>query len=97
MDQAEIQQMFRHFSEPLAFYAALGARKEAVESLARNLWAALLGGEELEAATWQQIEQSGGIDGSLLASVRACYDTEMKPRVSGEQLDSLRRHYGIER
>ena len=97
MDQAEIQQLFRRFSGPVAVYVTLGARKEAVETLARNLWAALLGGEKTENATWQAIEQSKGIDDNLLDSVRACYETEMKPSISDDELAKIREHYGLER
>lgn len=95
MDQAEVQQLFRRFAEPLAEYVLLGARKESAEALARNLWAALIGGEEVEKETWHAIEQTGGIDANLLHSVRACYENEMKPKISANELAMVRARYGI--
>ncbi len=95
MTPEEIRDQYRLFSQPIAFYAALGARKEAVESLARNMWAALLGGEAAEQALWQSLHNEPGLDASLLASLKACYETEMKPTITPDMLQRIREHYGL--
>lgn len=93
MDQEQIQQQFLTFAQPLAMYVQLGGRKEAMEDLARNLWAALLAGPAAEAQLWEALD--GEVDGGIIKSIRGCFYEEMKPTVGGEKLDQLRRHYGI--
>ena len=95
MDQVEIQALFREFAAPLDVYAQLGARSEAMETLAKNLWATMIGGPEAESQMWDQLRQAGGVDAELLESIRRCYYQEMKSALSDEQLADLRQRYGM--
>jgi len=91
----QIREQFLLFSQPIAVYATLGARKQAVESLAKNLWVAMVGGELAEQKLWQALKEQPGIDDSLYASLQACYETEMKPAIAPATLAAVRQHYGI--
>ena len=71
---------------------ALGGRKETAEQLARNLWAALLGGPEVEKELLEALEETGS---ELVGLLKQCYEQEMKPMVTRQQLEDLRAHYGI--
>lgn len=93
MDQAEIQQLFQDFAAPLSSFVALGGDRDAATQLARNLWAAMLAGGDVEADFWQTLEQSGS---ELTSALRRCYEDDMCPQISAEQLAELRRHYQIE-
>jgi len=93
MKQEEIRKHFAEFAAPLTSFVALGSDKESVEQLARNLWAAMLGGEEVEQQLWSALEENGQIDTSILDLVKRCYDEDMKPTLSQDQLMELRQHY----
>ncbi len=95
MNQTEIHALFTQFAAPLVPLAALAGSKESMETLAKNLWIAALGGEEIENEMWEQMQQADEGDSGLLDSVRWCFDEEMKPALGKEQLAALRKHYGI--
>jgi hypothetical protein len=95
MNQNEAQALFLKFAAPLAFYVRLGGRKEAIESVARTLWAAMLGGPAVEEQVWNSLRTSE-VDSGVIESIRACYYDEMRPQLSDEDLGALRQRYGIE-
>ena len=95
MNQEEIHALFLKFAAPLAFYIRLGGRKEAIETIAKMLWGALLGGAEVEERVWGELRQSADVEPGLVDSLQACYYDEMKPLVSESDLAELRRQYGI--
>jgi hypothetical protein len=90
MHESEIKELFRRFATPLAGFVALGGRKESVEELARNLWLAMLVGDEAEERMWQALAAT---DTELCAAVKRCYLEDMKPSVSKEELLALRQRY----
>jgi hypothetical protein len=94
-DRAEIEAIYRDFAIPLAAYRQLGAGRAAITSLAQNLWAILLAGKAMEEEYWEKLASDGHLEPEIVASVRDCYENEMKPRVAAEQLAALRAHYGI--
>jgi len=95
MDQTDIQSLFRKFASPLAQYVTLGGRQEAVETLARNLWMAMLAGSAAEKEAWETMRGAADVPGDFLDLIHNCYRDQMKPAVSPEQLAALRKHYGI--
>jgi hypothetical protein len=95
MNQEEIHALFLKFAAPLAFYIRLGGRKEAIETIAKMLWGALLGGAAVEERVWGELRQSADVEPGLVESLQACYYDEMKPLVSESDLAELRRQYGI--
>ena len=65
MERADVQALFRKFAAPLAGYAATSpARKELAEMLARNLWAAMIAGPEMEEETWKVFKKHANLDDS---------------------------------
>jgi hypothetical protein len=90
MEQSDIQKLFIGFAAPLFGFAALGGRKKSVEELARNLWVAMLAGNEAEEQMWTSLADA---DADLCDTVKRCYFEEMKPLVSKEQLAALRQRY----
>jgi hypothetical protein len=92
MHEDEIRELFQQFATPLASFVSLGARQGSAEQIARNLWAALLGGPDVEAEVWRAVE---GTESALVDTLKQCYETEMKPLVTRQQLTDLRSHYGI--
>ena len=98
MNQAEVQALFRKFAAPLAGYAATSAkRKEGAESLARNLWTAMIAGPELEEETWKVFKTTGKLDTDWLQEIQRLYYDQMKPVVNEEQLAGLRERYRVGR
>jgi hypothetical protein len=95
MEQADVQSLFRVFAAPLGRYVTLGGRKEAVETLARNLWMAMLAGPAAEKELWQAMQGTADVPPELLELIHRCYCDQMKPTVSNEQLAVLRERYGI--
>lgn len=95
VDAEFIAETYRDFCLPLVFYRHLGAGQQAISSLAQNLWTVLLGGPAMEQEFWASMDRQATIDASVLASVRTCFEEEMKPRVSAATLAAVRRHYGI--
>ena len=95
MEQTDIQSLFREFATPLGRYVTLGGRKEAVETLARNLWMAMLAGPAAEKEFWDTMQGAAEVPSESVELIHRCYRDEMKPTVSGEQLASLRKQYGI--
>jgi hypothetical protein len=95
MEQTDIQSLFREFAAPLGQYMTLGGRKEAVETLARNLWMAMLAGPAAEKELWEAMQGAAEVPGEFVDIIHRCYRDEMKPTVSAEQLAALRKHYGI--
>jgi hypothetical protein len=73
----------------------LGGRQGAAETLARNLWLAMLAGPEAEEEVWRAMGEASGADVGLLESLRQCYLNQMKPAVGRQQLDDLREHYEL--
>jgi len=96
MKQDEIRTQFSEFAVPLTSFVSLGSQKDSVEVLAKNLWAAMLGGDEVEKELWSALEENGQIDANVLALVRRCFYEDMKPTLSLDQLAKLREHYGFE-
>ncbi len=95
MTPEEVQDLFLKFATPLAFYVRLGGRKEAMESVARTLWVAMLGGPSVEDQVWRELKNSPHIESGLIESIQTCYREEMKPQLSEENLTALRLRYGI--
>jgi hypothetical protein len=95
VDRTDIQQLFQKFAAPLGQYVVLGGRQGAAETLARNLWLAMLAGPEAEEEVWRAMGAASGADAGLLESLRQCYLSQMKPAVGQDQLDNLRKHYQI--
>ena len=95
MDRSAIRSLFQQFAAPLEKYVVLGARREAVTELARNLWAALIAGPQAEQQVWDALQQSGDAPAALFDLIRTCYLDEMKPVVRREELAALRQHYGM--
>ena len=95
MNQAEIQALFAQFASPLTPLAAISGAKESMETLDKNLWIAMLGGEEIENQMWEQMRQADDGDSGMLDLIRRCFAEEMKPALGVEQLDALREHYGM--
>jgi hypothetical protein len=95
MEQTEIQSLFRGFAAPLAPYVKLGGRKEAIETLARNLWMAMLAGPAAEREVWETMQGAEDVPVEFLELIHRCYRNEMKAAVTAEQLAALREHYGI--
>ena len=91
-----IRRQFAEFAAPLVSFIAFGSEKESVEVLAKNLWAAMLDGEEVEQQLWLALEENGQIDANILALVRRCFYEDMKTTLSPDQLTELRNHYGFE-
>ena len=90
MQESDIQELFARFAAPLVGFAALGGRIQAVEVLARNLWMAMLAGDQAETEMWRSLAET---DSDLCETVKRCYFDRMKPSVSEEQLAALRRRY----
>jgi hypothetical protein len=98
MDQAEVRALFRKFATPLAGYAAASpARKQLAEMLARNLWAAMIAGPEMEAEAWKVFKTQANLDDGSLQVIQQLYLDQMRPVVSEEQLAGLRERYRIRR
>jgi hypothetical protein len=97
MTQEEAQALFQQFAAPLAPYVTSPGRKEAAESLVRNLWLALLTGPEVEEAVWQGLKDTAHLEDDLIESLKQCYEEKMKPVVSAEQLAALRERYKVKR
>jgi hypothetical protein len=92
MREEDIRELFRQFATPLAGFVSLGARQGSAEQIARNLWAALLSGPQAEEEVWRAMAST---ESALADTLKQCYDTEMKPLVTRQQLADLRSHYGI--
>lgn len=96
MDKHHIQEVFLEFATPLVPYVQLGGRKEAMEEIARQLWMAMIAGDEAEQQFWSALSSDGQLPAEIIASIQKCFDDEMKPKVSAENLAELRENYGIE-
>lgn len=95
MNQTEIHALFTQFAAPLVPLATLAGSEKSMETLAKNLWIAALGGEEIENEMWEQMQQADDSDSGLLDSIRWCFVEKMKPALGEQQLAALRKHYGI--
>ena len=94
MEKAEVQDLFVAFASPMLRYVAVAGGKDAVDTLARNLWGAMIAGPELEAEVWRAMEASNA-DAELVTLLRHCYVNEMKQQVTADQLALLREQYGF--
>ena len=90
MQQDEVQAVFVRFAAPLMSLVALGASQEAANELSRNLWLALIGGEEVERQLFDAMRESSS---ELYDVLQRCYTEQMKPQVSAEVLAALRARY----
>jgi hypothetical protein len=95
MEQTDIQSLFRQFAAPLGRFRTLGGRKEALETLARNLWMAMLAGPAAETELWEAMQAAADVPREFSELIQSCYRDEMKPTVTAENLAALRAHYGI--
>jgi len=91
MEQPEVQAAFVRFAAPLMSLVSLGADREAAHELARNLWLAMIGGPDIEEQVFQAMRESSS---ELYDVLERCYNGQMKPQVSDEELAALRERYG---
>jgi len=98
MTQAQVQALLRQSAAPLAEYAAASpARKEGAQFVVRTLWTAMIGGPEMEEATWRSFRRVGHLPDDELKAIQECYYRKMKPAVTQEQLNLLRKRYRLRR
>ena len=90
MEKVEVQAIFVRFSAPLMSLVALGADREAANELARNLWMALIGGEDAERQVFDAMRETSS---ELYGVLERCYTQEMKTQVSADELARLRERY----
>ena len=96
MDVFESQALFLKFAEPLASYAAFSAeRKQLADMLSQNLWKALIAGPQAEDTMWDVLTNEGNLEAGQLEPIKTCYDKQMNPTVSQDQLVVLRAKYGV--
>ncbi len=93
MERQEVQAVFQRFGAPLMNFVALGADKEAAHDLARNLWMAMIAGEEAEKHVFAAMRDSSS---ELYDVLHRCYTEEMKPQVSDAVLAALRERYRMD-
>ncbi len=97
MNQEEAQALFQKFAAPLARHVTSASRKDAADSMARNLWLALVTGPDIEDTVWKKLKEIAQMDDDLIEALKDCYEKQMKPVVSAEQLAALRQRYKVER
>ena len=95
---ADVQALLKKFATPLAEYAAVShARKENAQFIVRTLWTAMIAGPEMEEETWKAFREIAHMPEEDLKAIQDCYNEQMKPVVSPEQLVVLRKRYGLRR
>ena len=98
MTDAYIQTLLKKFAAPLAGYAAASqARKENADFMVRTLWTAMIAGPEMEEDTWKAFREIAHLPEDDLKAIQDCYNQQMKPVVTPEQLATLRKRYGLRR
>jgi hypothetical protein len=98
MTDADMQELLREFAAPLAPYAATSPeRKDLADVMVRLLWAAMIAGPEMEAETWKSFREIAHLPEAGLKAIQNCYHQQMKPVVSPEQLEALRKRFGVRR
>jgi len=94
MNDEFLRNLFQGFSAPLAAFASTSReRRELAEMLARNLWAAMIAGPEMESKTWKILKSTGKLDDSSLEIIKQLYFQQMKAVITEEQLADLRQRY----
>lgn len=95
MNESEVQALFLRFAQPMAPLRDAGANQQTLNSLARSLWAAMIGGDAAEQSLWNALREDAAVDEAVIGVVQLCYQQEMKPAVSEQELTALRARYGI--
>lgn len=93
--QTELEGLFQRFAAPF-IGSSLGnvIGTDLATQMAQTLWRTMIDGLGVEEQAFQAVESVSPLAPKLLEQIRRCYDTEMKPLVTAEQLDSLRHCYG---
>jgi hypothetical protein len=92
--QAELEGLFQRFAAPFIsspLGEAIGT--DLATQMAQTLWRTMIDGLGIEEQAFQAMESVSPLAPQLLEQIRSCYNTEMKPQVTAEQLDSLRQWY----
>lgn len=94
MDDESLRNLFQRFSAPLAAFAATsGERRALAKMLARNLWAAMIAGPEMESETWKILKSTGQLDDASLEIIKQLYFQQMKAAVTEKQLADIQQRY----
>lgn len=98
MTDADMQDLQSRFAAPLARYASNSPeRKELADVMVRLLWAAMIAGPEMEEETWKAFREIAHLPENGLRAIQDCYHQQMKPVVTPEQLEILRKRLGVKR
>jgi hypothetical protein len=97
MTDQEVHDLLQEFAAPLSPYVTSPDRETSAKALVETLWLAMITGPEIEEETWKILKTKGNLDDDLLDAIRTCYYEKMKPVVSAEQLDALRKRYKVSR
>jgi hypothetical protein len=92
--QSELEGLFQRFAAPFItspLGEAIGT--DLATQMAQMLWRTMIDGQEMEEQTFQSMASVSPLAPNLLEPIRQCYDTQMKPVVAAEQLDSIRQWY----
>jgi hypothetical protein len=92
--QAELEGLFQRFAAPFIgspLGEAIGT--DLATQMAQTLWRTMIDGLGIEEQAFQEMESVSPLAPKLLEQIRHCYDAEMKPQATAEQLDSLRQWY----
>jgi hypothetical protein len=91
---AELEALFPRFAAPFIsspLGEAIGT--DLAIQIAHALWRTMINGREVEEHIFQSAASATPLAPSLLVAIRRCYDAEMKPLITAEQLDFLRQWY----
>ena len=98
MTDTDMQDLLRRFAAPLAQYATTSpARNDLADVMVRTLWAAMIAGPEMEEETWKAFREIAHLSEDGLKAIQDCYHQQMKPVVTPEQLEILRKRFGVRR
>ena len=91
LSQSELVGVFQRFAAPFIsspLGEAIGT--DLATQMAQTLWRTMIDGRDVEEQVFQSMASVSPLAPNLLEPIRRCYDAEMKPLVTAEQLDSLR-------
>ena len=95
MTNTQLQNLFQEFAMPLFTNNFMKTKQDTVLSFAKSLWVAMIAGEKAEEEFWKAMEENKSLPQELIQSAKKYYVEEMKPAVSKERLEELRKRYGI--
>ncbi len=92
--QSELVGLFQKFAAPLVD-SPLGTNlgKDIATRTAQVLWKAMIHGQELEHRFFHEVPVDDPLLPELFELIQQCYESEMKPQVTTEELASLREWY----